>query len=84
MCPLGFRIKSSQTHSRANNSVLCQMSPHHTNHRITVYYEGTSPFYILLVVVVVLLIVAAVLVYLWRFSERVQRYWTDCDVHTLS
>ena len=35
--------------------------------------SGTSPFYIVLVVVVVLLIVAAAIVYLWRFSERVQR-----------
>merc|ERR1719336_87589 len=34
---------------------------------------GTSPFYIILVVVLVLIFVAAVLIYLWRFSERVQR-----------
>ena len=41
---------------------------------MNLYTEGTSPLYILLVVVIVLVIVIAVLLYLWRFSERVQRY----------
>lgn len=35
--------------------------------------SGTSPLYILLVVVIVLVVVVAILLYLWRFSERLQR-----------
>ena len=40
---------------------------------ILLHFSGTSPFYIILVVVLVLIFVAALLIYLWRFSERVQR-----------